>query len=103
MPDKDREKEQKKLREEVSKEKDELLRTDRPTTRQLAPFLDHMQQTTSSGDQLVLPSGGERRNLYSDFNIKEENKIYKLTLTPKCESLTREQIKAQLKRNSNSH
>ena len=67
----------------------------------MAPPLDHMQQPTSSGDQLVLPSGSERRKLYSEINIKAENKIYKLTLTPKDESLTPEQIKAQLKRNIN--
>ena len=56
-----------------------------------------MQQPTSSGDQLVLPSGGESRKLYSEITKKAENKRYKLTLTPKDESLTPEQIKAQLK------
>jgi len=93
--------EQKKLREEVKNAKDELVRRDRQTTRQVAPSLEHMQQPTSSGDQLVLPSGGERRKLFSEITKKAENKRYKLTLTPKDESLTPEQIKAQLKRNIN--
>jgi len=93
--------EQKKLREEVKNTKDEMVRRDRQTTRQVAPSLDHMQQLTSSGDQLVLPSGSERRKLYLQITKKEQNKRYKLTLTPKDGSLTLEQIKAQLKRNIN--
>jgi len=60
----------------------------------VAPSLDHTQQPTSSGDQLVLPSGGERRTLYSEITNKEQNKSYKLTLTPQDESLTPGQIKA---------
>ena len=90
--------EQKKLREEIKNAKDEMVR--RETTRQVALYLDHMQHPTSGGDQLVLPSGGGRRKLYSEVTKKEENKRYKLTLTPKYESLTPEQIKAQLKRNN---
>ena len=62
--------EQKKLREEVKNAKDELVRRDRQTSRQVAPSLDHMQQSTSSGDQLVLPSGGKWWKLYSEITKK---------------------------------
>jgi len=89
--------EQMKLREEVKDAKDELVRRDRQTTRQVAPSLDHMQQVTCNGDQLGLPSGGERRMLYSEITKKAENKRYKSTLSPKDETLTPEQIKDQLK------
>jgi len=52
--------EQKLLREGIKNAKDEFVRRDRQTTRQVAPYLDYMQQPTSSEDQLFLPSGGER-------------------------------------------
>jgi len=74
MPDKERERRTKELREEVKNDKDEMVRRDRETTRQVVPSLDHMQQPTSSGDQLVLPSGGERRKLYSEITENKRNK-----------------------------
>jgi len=66
--------EQRKLREEVKNAKDEVVRRDRQTTRQVAPSLDHMQQPTSRGIQLGLPSGGERRKLYSEITKKRKTK-----------------------------
>ena len=70
MLDKTEKEEQKELREEIKNAKDELVRRDGQTTRQVAPSMDHMQQPTSSGDQLMLPSAGERRKLYSDITKK---------------------------------
>ena len=65
---------QKKSRAEFKNAKDELVRRDRQKTRQVAPSLDYMQQTTSSGSQLVLPSDSERRKLYSEITKKQRTK-----------------------------
>jgi hypothetical protein len=92
---------QKKLREEVKNAKEEKARGDSQTTIQVTPPLDHMQQYTRSGVQLVLPSEGGRRKLFLEAVKKEDNKRYRITLTSKDEALTLEQIKTQLKRSIN--
>jgi len=65
----------------------------------VTPSLDHMQQSPRSGVQLVLPSEDGRRKLFSEAVKKEENKRYRITLTPKDEDLSPELIKIQLKKN----
>jgi hypothetical protein len=67
----------------------------------VAPSLDHTQQPTSSGAQLVLQSGSRRGKLYSEVVKKDDFKRYRITLTPKDEALSPDQIKSQLKRNIN--
>jgi small-conductance mechanosensitive channel len=93
--------EQKKIREEVKNAKEAKARGDSRTTRQVAPSLDHIQQYTRSGVQQVTPSDGGRRKLFSEAVKKEDNKRYRITLTPKVEALSPDQIKTQLKRNIN--
>ena len=48
----------------------------------------------------MTPSDGGKRKLYSEA-VKKENKRYRITLTPKQEALSPDQIKTQLKRNIN--
>jgi len=91
---------QKKLREEVKNAKEEKVRGDK-TTRQVAPSLDCMQQYTRSGVQLMLPTEGRRRKLFSETVKKEDNKRHRITLAPKDEALSPEHIEIKLKRNIN--
>jgi hypothetical protein len=78
-----------------------MARGDSQTTRQVAPSLDHMQKYTRSGVQLVIPSEHGRRTCFSEAVKKEENKRYRITMTPKDGALSQEHIKNQLKRNIN--
>ena len=64
---------QKKLREEVKNAKEEKARGDSQTTIQVTPPLDHMQQYTRIGVQLVLPSEGGQRKLFSEAVKTEDN------------------------------
>jgi hypothetical protein len=88
---------QNKLREEVKNAKEAKVREDSRTTRQVAPSLDHTQKYTKSGVQLVAPSEFGRRKLHSEA-VKKEDKRYRITLTPKDEALSPDQITTQLKR-----
>jgi len=54
--------------------KETKVRGDRQTARQVVPSLGHTQQYTRSGVQLVPPSEGGRRKLYSEAIKKEYNK-----------------------------
>jgi tellurite resistance protein len=68
-------------------------------TRQVAPSLDHTQQSQSSRAPQIMTSGGERRKLFSEVvKNQESNKRYRITLKPKEENITPEQIKSQLKK-----
>jgi len=65
----------------IKNTKEEKVRGDSQTTRQVAPSLDHMQQYTRSGVQLVLLSEGRRRKLFPEAVKKEDNKRYRITDT----------------------
>jgi hypothetical protein len=93
--------ERKKLMEEVRNIKEANARGDSQTTRQAAPSLDHTQKNTRSEVQQVAPADGGSK-LYSEAVKKEGKKRYRITLTPKDEALSPEQIKTQLKQNINS-
>jgi hypothetical protein len=84
--------EQKKLREEVKNAKEAKARGESRTTRQVAPSLDHIQQYTRSGVQQVIPSDGGKRKLFSEAVKIEDNKRYRISLTPKDEALSPDQI-----------
>ena len=93
--------ENKKLSEEVMKVTEEMVRMrDGQPARQVAPSLDHMQQTSRSQARQVPPSDG-RRKLFAELLKDETDKRYKITLKAKdnCKSL--EQIKLQLKKDIN--
>jgi len=84
--------EQKKLREEVKNAKEAKARGESRTTRQVAPSLDHIQQYTRSRVQQVTPSDGGKRKLFSEAVKIEDNKRYRISLTPKEEALSPDQI-----------
>ena len=64
--------ENKKLSEKFMKVTEEMVRMrDSQPARQVAPSLDHMQQTSRSEAQQVPPSDGRRRKLFSEL-LKDE-------------------------------
>jgi hypothetical protein len=68
----------------------------------VAPSLDRTQQLQREGVRQVQLSEGGRRKPFSEAVTKqEENKRYRITLKPKEEAITPEQIKLQLKKNIN--
>ena len=71
-------------------------------TRQVAPSLDHTQQSESTGARQIVTSGREKKKLFSEV-VKNQgnNKRYRITLKPKEENITAEQIKRQLKNSIN--
>jgi len=82
--------------------KEEVTGRDRQTTRQVAPSLDHTQQSQSTRAWQIRPSGGGRRKLFSEtVKNQDDNKRYRITLKPKEETITPEQIKLQLKKSIN--
>ena len=94
--------EQKKLRVEVKNAKEAKARRDSRTTRQVTPSLDHIQQYTRSGMQQVTPSDGGRRKLFSEAVKKEDNKRYRITMTPQEEALSPDQIKTTQKKHQSN-
>jgi hypothetical protein len=91
------------VREEYSRYREEIKNVakheaaggDSQTSRQVAPSLDHTQQSQSSGTWQMMPSGaGGRRKLFAEVvKNQDDNKRYRITLKPKEESVTPEQIK----------
>jgi hypothetical protein len=76
-----REENKKKLSEEVRKVTEEMARMrDSQLARQVAPSLDHVQQTSRSGARQIPPSEGRRRKLFSEVLKDEADKRYKITL-----------------------
>ena len=72
------------------------------TTREVAPSPDHTQQSQSTDAQKIVTSGGGRRKLFSEIvKNQDNNKRYRITLKPKEETITPEQIKSQLKKSIN--
>jgi hypothetical protein len=91
-----------KLHEEVMKVRAEMSRKkDSQLSRQLAPSLDHMQQTSRSGERMEPPSEARRRKLFSEVLKDEDDKRYKITVKVKDHSQSPEQIKLQMKENIN--
>jgi hypothetical protein len=76
---------------------EEIVRMwDSQPARQVAPSLDHMQQTSKSEARQITPSDG-RRKLFADVLKEESDKRYKITLKAKDNCKSPEQIKLQLK------
>jgi hypothetical protein len=71
------------------------------SVRQVAPSLDHKQQTSRSGARTVSPSEGRRRKLFLEVLKDEGDKRYKITVKAKDKSQLPEQIKRQLKKDIN--
>ena len=72
-------------------------------TRQVAPSLDHTPQSgTNAGRQVPTSGGGVRKKLFSEV-VKQldTDKRYRITLKPKEDSITTDQIKHQLKESIN--
>jgi hypothetical protein len=89
--------ENKKLREEVMKVAEEMVRMrDSQPVRKVARSLDHMQQTSRSEARQVPPSDGRRRKLFVEVLKDETDKRYKITLKGKDNCKSPEQIKLQL-------
>ena len=87
-----------KLKEQVMKAKNKLaaLRENR-TSRQVVPFMDHLQKTSRSGAGQVLQSEGDRKKYYSEALKGDCEKLYKITLKSKDNNQTAEQIRSYLK------
>jgi len=94
--------ENKKLSEKFMKVTEEMVRMrDSQPARQVAPSLDHMQQTSRSEARQVPPSDGRRRKLFAEVLKDETDKRYKITLKAKDNCKSPEQIKLQLKKDIN--
>ena len=95
--------EYKRYRYEVKKTtKEEVRGGDSLTTRQVAPSLEHTQQSHSIGARQVASSGGGRRKLFSEaVKNQDDSRRYRITLISKEETITPEQIKLQLKKSIN--
>jgi hypothetical protein len=94
--------ENKKLSEEVMKvtEVMERMKVSQPA-RQVAPSLDHMQQTSRSGARHVSRSEGRRRKNFLEVLKDEGDRRNKITLKATDNSQSPEQIKLQLKKDIN--
>ena len=94
--------ENKKLSEEFMKVTEEMvrMRDSQPAT-QVAPSLDHMQQTSRSEARQVPPSDGRIRKLFAEILTDGTDKRYKVTLKAKDLCKSPEQIKLQLKKDIN--
>jgi len=91
-------KENKKLNEEVMKVTEEMERTSGShAVRQVAPSLDHMQHTYSGEARQMLPSEDRRRKLFTEVLKDDGGKRYRITLKAKNNSQSTEQIKSQMK------
>jgi hypothetical protein len=66
-----------------------------PASRQVATSLDQPLQPHPTGARQVTTSGGGERKLFSE--IVKNNKRYRISVKPKDDSLTPDQIKQQLK------
>ena len=93
----------KKYWEEVKETtKEEIMGGDSQTTRQVAPSLEHTKQSQSTEARQIVLSGGGRKKLFSEVvKNQDEDKRYRITLKPKEEDITPEQIKLQLKKTIN--
>ena len=73
-----------------------------PATRQVAPSLDQTLQPQTNGARQITTSGGGGKKFFSEVVKNLENdKRYRITVKPKDDSLTPEQIKIQLKETIN--
>ena len=94
--------ESKKLQNEVNNAKESMARGgDSRSERQVAPSLDHAQQSPSGGARQVLPPAGGRRKLYAEAVKNEGTRQYRITLKAKDGTLSTEQIKFQLREHIN--
>ena len=93
--------ENKKLKVEVKKAEEamvEMRERERQTARQVAPYLDNMQQTPSSHVRQLSPPAGRNRKLFTEVLKGGGDKRYKITLKAKGNEKSPEQIKLQLKK-----
>jgi hypothetical protein len=68
------------------------------TTRQVAPSLNHTQQSQIIGAWQTMPSEvGGRRKLFTEVVKNQDSKRYRITLKSKEEAITPVQYKLQLK------
>ena len=89
-------------REEVKNATKDVAGGHSQTTRQVTQSSDHTQQSQSTGARQIMTSGGGRRKLFSEIvKNQDNNKRYRITLESKEETITPEQIKTQLKKNTN--